>query len=579
MSTIDWIVLTATLASIVAFGLYKSRATNDLQSYLLAGRSMSWYAVAFSIMATQASAITFTSTPGQAFADGMRFVQYYFGLPIAMVIISITVVPLYRTLNVYTAYEYLEHRFDLKTRTLTSVIFLIQRGLGAGMTIFAPSLIFSVMLGWDVRITSAAIGGAIILYTTTGGVKAVSWTHVQQLTIVMLGMVAAFITAVVLLPSDISFTDAITVAGGLGRMNIVDFSFDWNNRYTFWSGLIGGLFVALAYFGTDQSQVQRYLTGASVRQSRIGLMFNGLAKVPMQFFILLIGVMVFVFYQFTVPPVFFNPVETQKVRASVYGAAFSEAEKEYADAHRAKAAAVRSYLAAKESGKPDGLAAAEQSLAGADVRSTAIRSRAIGILRAADPGADINDTNYIFLTFILHYLPVGLIGLLLACVLAASMSSGSGELSALATTTVIDVYRRHFRPDATDRQALRVSRIAMAGWGAYGVFFSQFASHLGSLIEAVNIMGSLFYGTMLGIFAIAFYLKWIGGTATFFAAFAGEAVVLGFFALTDISWLWYNVIGCGVVVCAAILLQGVLPSRQRHSATRRDSATPRMFHP
>ncbi len=560
MSTIDWIVLAATLASIVAFGLYKSRATGNLQSYLLAGRSMPWYAVALSIMATQASAITFTSTPGQAFADGMRFVQYYFGLPIAMVILSITAVPLYHRLKVFTAYEYLEHRFDLKTRTLTSTIFMIQRGLGAGMTIFAPSIIFSVMLGWDVRITSAVIGGAIILYTTTGGVKAVSWTHMQQLTIVMLGMVAAFITAVVLLPSDISFGDALSVAGGMGKMNIVDFRFDWSNRYNFWSGIIGGLFVALAYFGTDQSQVQRYLTGASVRQSRLGLMFNGIAKVPMQFFILLIGVMVFVFYQFTVPPVFFNPVETEKVRASSQGVAFGEAEREYADAHRAKAAAVRSYLAAKESGEGDRLAAAEERLRGADGRSNEIRSRAIGIMRAADPAVDINDTNYVFLTFILQHLPVGLIGLLLACVLSASMSSGSGELSALATTTVIDVYRRHIRPDATDGQALVVSRIAMAGWGAYGVFFSQFANHLGSLVEAVNILGSLFYGTMLGIFVIAFYLKRIKGTATFLAAFAGEAVVLGFFALTDISWLWYNVIGCGVVVFAAALLQVILPS-------------------
>jgi Na+/proline symporter len=441
------------------------------------------------------------------------------------------------------------------------------------MTIFAPSIIFSVMLGWDVRITSAVIGGAIILYTTTGGVKAVSWTHVQQLTIVMLGMVAAFITAVVLLPSDISFGDALSVAGGLGRLNVVDFRFDWNNRYNFWSGLIGGLFVALAYFGTDQSQVQRYLTGASVRQSRLGLMFNGLAKVPMQFFILLIGVMVFVFYQFTVPPVFFNPVETRKVRASVHGAAFDETEREFAEAHREKAAAVRSYLAAKKSGETGRLAAAGQTLAGAEMHSQEIRSRAVGIMRAADPGADTNDTNYVFLTFILHYLPVGLIGLLLACVLAASMSSGSGELSALATTTVIDVYRRHIRPEATDRQALRVSRIAMAGWGAYGVFFSQFASHLGSLIEAVNIMGSLFYGTMLGIFMIAFYIKWIGGTATFLAAFAGEAVVLGFFVLSDISWLWYNVIGCGVVVCVAAILQGVLNFRGRDHTTRRDSST------
>jgi solute:Na+ symporter, SSS family len=569
MSTPDWIVLVGTLALIVGFGLYKSRATRDLQGYLLAGRSMRWYAVAFSIMATQASAITFTSTPGQAFADGMRFVQYYFGLPIAMVILSITAVPLYRRLNVYTAYEYLEHRFDLKTRTLTSVLFMIQRGLGAGMTIYAPSIILSVMLGWDVRVTSAVIGGAIILYTTTGGVRAVSWTHLQQLTIVMLGMAAAFVAAVMLLPEDVSFGDSLAVAGAMGRMNIVDFSFDWSNRYNFWSGIIGGLFIALAYFGTDQSQVQRYLTGASETQSRLGLMFNALAKVPMQFFILLIGIMVFAFYQFTAPPVFFNPVETERVRSGPHGAAFRAVEAEYAGAHSEKAVSLRRYLAARESGDGHSVEAARRALLEAEARAGELRSKAIAVMRSADPSIDQNDTNYVFLTFVLGNLPVGLIGLLLACVLAASMSSGSGELSALATTTVVDVYRRHIRKDATDSQALRVSRMAMAGWGAYGVFFSHFANQLGSLVEAVNILGSLFYGTMLGIFLVAFFLKRVGGTPTFLAAFIGEAVVLWFFAMTDISWLWYNVIGCTVVVGAAVILQAVLPRRTPTSSSTR----------
>ena len=569
MSTPDWIVLVGTLALIVGFGLYKSRATRDLQGYLLAGRSMPWYAVAFSIMATQASAITFTSTPGQAFADGMRFVQYYFGLPVAMVILSVTAVPLYRRLNVYTAYEYLEHRFDLKTRTLTSVLFMIQRGLGAGMTIYAPSIILSVMLGWDVRVTSAVIGGTIVLYTTTGGVRAVSWTHMEQLTVIMLGMLAAFVAAIVLMPEGVSFGDSLAVAGALGKMNIVDFSFDWTNRYNFWSGLIGGLFIALAYFGTDQSQVQRYLTGASETQSRLGLMFNGLAKVPMQFFILLIGIMVFAFYQFAAPPIFFNPVETERVRSGPHGGAFRAVEVEYAGAHAEKAASVRRYLAARESGDGSSVEAARSALLEAEARTGELRSKAIGIMRTADPTVDQNDTNYVFLTFILGNLPVGLIGLLLACVLAASMSSGSGELSALATTTVVDVYRRHVRKDATDRQALRVARIAMAGWGAYGVFFSHFANQLGSLIEAVNILGSLFYGTMLGIFLVAFYLKWIAGTPTFIAAFIGEAVVLWFFAMTDISWLWYNVIGCAVVVGAAAILQAVLPRRVLTSSSIR----------
>ena len=530
---------------------------------------MRWYAVAFSIMATQASAITFTSTPGQAFVDGMRFVQYYFGLPVAMVILSVTAVPLYRRLNVYTAYEYLEHRFDLKTRTLTSVLFMIQRGLGAGMTIYAPSIILSVMLGWDVRITSAVIGGAIILYTTTGGVKAVSWTHLQQLTIVMLGMLAAFVAALALLPEDVSFGDSLAVAGVMGRMNIVDFSFDWTNRYNFWSGLIGGLFIALAYFGTDQSQVQRYLTGASETQSKLGLMFNGLVKVPMQFFILLVGIMVFSFYQFTAPPIFFNPVEIERVRNGPHGAAFRAVEDEYAGAHADKAVSVRRYLTARESGDGASVEDARRSLLEAEARAEGHRSQGIEIMRTADPSIDQNDTNYVFLTFILGNLPVGLIGLLLACVLAASMSSGSGELSALATTTVVDVYLRHFRKDATDRQALLVSRIAMAGWGAYGVFFSHFANQLGSLVEAVNILGSLFYGTMLGIFLIAFFIKKVGGTPTFLAAFSGEAVVLWSFAMTDISWLWYNVIGCAVVVLAAVILQAVLPRRGLTSSSIR----------
>jgi SSS family solute:Na+ symporter len=511
-------------------------------------------------MATQASAITFTSTPGQAYADGMRFVQYYFGLPIAMVILSVTAVPLYRRLNVYTAYEYLEHRFDLRTRTLTSVIFMIQRGLGAGMTIYAPSIILSVMLGWDVRITSAVIGGAIILYTTSGGIKAVSWTHLQQLTVVMLGMAVAFVMAVHLLPQDISFGDALTVAGGLDRFTIVDFSFDWTNRYNFWSGIIGGLFIALAYFGTDQSQVQRYLTGASITQSRMGLLFNGLAKVPMQFFILLIGVMVFAFYQFTVPPLFFNPVEREKLLDGPHAAAYTQLEKEFRAAHQEMATALRRYLGAREAGEPRASREARAALDAAKAREGEIRSGAVALMVKNDPAADTNDTNYIFLTFILDHLPIGIVGLLLACVLAASMSSGSGELSALATTTVVDVYKRHLRPRATEQQVMVASRLSMALWGAYGVFFAQFASNLGSLVEAVNILGSLFYGTMLGIFLLAFYVKRVAGRATFIAALVGEGVVLYFFAFTEVSWLWYNVIGCAAVVLCAVVLQALLPA-------------------
>jgi solute:Na+ symporter, SSS family len=555
MKTLDWIVLGATLLSIVLYGLYKGRGSSNLKGYLLADRKMRWFAVALSIMATQASAVTFTSTPGQAYVDGMRFVQFYFGLPLAMIILSVTAVPIYHKLGVYTAYEYLEHRFDVKTRTLTSIIFLIQRGLAVGITIYAPSLVLSVMLGWDIRLTSTVIGGIIIIYTTSGGVKAVNWTDVQQMLIIMSGMVVAFVMTIVLLPKNIGFFDALTVAGGMGKLNAIDFSFDLHNRYNFWSGLIGGLFVALAYFGTDQSQVQRYLTGASVTQSRLGLLFNGLAKVPMQFFILLIGAMVFAFFQFERPPMFFNPVEVQRVGQSPLAGQYQETEQRYGEALDRRSAAAIDYIAAKKSGDQAFVDAAQSRYVLASRQAEEIRAEGIKVLQVNDPGVDTNDTNYIFLSFVMKYLPVGLVGLLFACIFAASMSSTSGELSALATCTVVDVYRRHIRKEGEDKHYLLVSRIAMACWGVYAVFFAQYASRLGSLIEAVNILGSLFYGTMLGIFLIAFYVKWIGGTATFWAAFAGEAVVLSCYFFTSISWLWYNVVGCAVVISLAILLQ------------------------
>ena len=443
MRTLDWIVLALTLLSIVLYGLYKGRGSRSLKGYLLADRQMRWYTVALSIMATQASAITFASTPGQAYADGMRFVQFYFGLPLAMVILSITAVPIFHKLGVYTAYEYLEQRFDLKTRTLTSIIFLIQRGLAVGITIYAPSLVLSVMLGWDIRVTSTVIGGIIIIYTTSGGIKAVNWTDFQQLLIIMTGMVLAFVMTIVLLPQDIGFSDALRVAGGLERLNPIDFSIE--DQYSFWSGLIGGMFVAMAYFGTDQSQVQRYLTGQSVRQSRLGLLFNGMAKVPMQFFILLIGAMVFAFYQFERPPLFFNPLEMDKVRRSAYAEQFRAVEQRYEDALERKTEAVRNYVVAKRIGEEQRVEEAKSALSAASRHAESIRAEGIEILKTNDPSIDPSDTNYIFLSFVMKYLPVGLVGLLFACIFAASMTSTSGELSALATCSVIDVYRRHFR--------------------------------------------------------------------------------------------------------------------------------------
>lgn len=561
MRTLDWVVLVATLLSIILYGMWKGRGTRDVQGYLLADRRMKWYVIALSIMATQASAITFTSTPGLAYVDGMRFVQFYFGLPLAMVILSITAVPVFHKLGVYTAYEYLEQRFDLKTRTLTSIIFLIQRGLAVGITIYAPSIVLSVMLGWDMRITTAVIGGAIIAYTASGGVKSVSWTHFQQMLIIMSGMVIALFVIVFSLPEEVSFLDALHIAGGMGRLNAVDFTFDLSDRYNFWSGLIGGLFVALAYFGTDQSQVQRYLTGQSVTQSRIGLLFNGMAKVPMQFIILFIGVMVFVFFQFERPPIFFNPTGLEQIRQSQYGDRFAEVERNYEIALREQGEWLQEYLSARESGDTERVKEALRDLQESKQYAESFRAEALGLIK--QNGQDPNDTNYIFLSFVIGYLPLGLVGLIFACIFAASMSSTSGELSALATCSVVDIYKRHFRREGDDRHYLFVSRTSMVLWGIYAIAFAQYATQLGSLIEAVNILGSLFYGTLLGIFLLAFYVKRVGGTAVFWAAFVGEAVVLYCFAFTDIAWLWYNVIGCGVVVGVAFLLNPFLALKSR----------------
>ncbi|HTP12818.1 MAG TPA: sodium:solute symporter, partial [Bacteroidota bacterium] len=405
-----------------------------------------------------------------------------------------------------------------------------------------------------------------ILYTTWGGVKSVNYSDFQQMLIITAGMVAAFVATIALLPRGVSFSDALHVAGGMGKLRLIDFSFDFDNRYNIWSGIFGGMFVALAYFGTDQSQVQRYLTGQSVAHSRLALLFNGVAKVPMQFFILLIGAMVFVFYQFSTPPIFFNPVEDAKIRASAYGSEYAALEGKYGDAFREKSKALQSYLEAEKSGDSRRIAEAGEQLREADRQTDQIRASALQVLKKNDSSVDTNDTNYIFLSFVMKYLPVGLVGLIFACIFAASMSSSSGELSALATCSVVDVYKRHFKKDGTDRHYLTVSRVSMALWGVYGIVFAQYASRLGSLVEAVNILGSLFYGTMLGIFLLAFYFKRVRGTATFIAAFVGEAVVLSCFQFTQIAWLWYNVIGCGVLVVVALIINPFLPS---HTADKK----------
>jgi len=556
VSHLDWAVLATALAAMVAYGVWRGGRSRDTRAYLLAGKEMRWGTVAISIMATQASAITFLSTPGQAYTDGMRFVQFYLGVPIAMIVVSAAAVPLYHRLKVFTAYEYLESRFDLKTRALTAFLFLIQRGLAAGLTIFAPSLILSVILGWDTRVTVLVIGTAVVIYTTSGGARAVGRTQTLQAGIILAGLAAAFVAIVALLPADVSLLDALRVAGKAGRLRAVDPSFSLTDRYTLWSGLIGGTFLQMSYFGTDQSQVQRYLTGSSVTQSRLGLLFNGMVKVPMQFGILLVGATVFAFYQFAAPPVFFNPVETARVRASVHGGRFADVEARYVTAHGEQEARARDLASAlrRHDGGEAGAVAAYRA---ASARSGSLRAEAISLIRAADPNADPSDTNYVFLSFVVRNLPAGLVGLVLAMVFAASMSASSAELSALASTTLVDVYRRLLRPGEADRHYVLVSRLATVGWGAFAVLFAEYASRLGSLIEAVNILGSLFYGTILGVFLAGFYLKRVSGTAVFAAALAAEALVIACFAFTRISFLWYNVVGCVAVLAVAPLLEAL----------------------
>jgi SSS family solute:Na+ symporter len=566
MSQLDWAVLAGALGLMVFYGVWRGGRDRDIRGFLLAGKEMRWGTVALSIMATQASAITFLSTPGQAYSDGMRFVQFYLGLPIAMVVLSVTAVPLYYRLKVYTAYEFLEGRFDLKTRALTAFLFLIQRGLAAGLTIFAPALILSVILGWDMRVTILLIGGLVVIYTTSGGTRAVSRTQVLQAAIIVVGMVAAFVALVASLPTDVSFVDALRVAGKAGRLNAIDASFSLTNRYTLWSGLIGGAFLQLSYFGTDQSQVQRYLTGQSVTQSRLGLLFNGMAKIPMQFGILLLGATVFAFYQFVAPPIFFNPVQAAKARGSADGGRFAALEERYRVAVGVRERHARELVSAMKDSDPRARADAQRAFGAASTEAESVRKEAIALMRASDRGADPSDTNYVFLTFVVKYLPAGLVGLVLAAVFAASMSASSAELNALASATVVDVYRRLIRPGVEEKHYVLVSRLATVFWGAFAVVFAQQASRLGSLVEAVNILGSLFYGTILGIFLTGFYVHRVSGTSVFAAAIVGETAVLACYLFTPISFLWYNVLGCLVVILLALVFEHAVGGKSTRRA-------------
>jgi Na+/proline symporter len=526
-----------------------------MESYLLGGKEAEWWTVGLSVMATQASAITFLSTPGQAFDDGMRFVQFYFGLPLAMVILCVTFIPLYYRLKVYTAYEFLENRFDLKTRTLAASLFLIQRGLAAGITIYAPAIILSTILGWQLYLTNLIIGVLVIIYTVAGGTKAVSVTQKQQMLVIMTGMFVAFYLILDRLPEGIGFGDALDIAGATGKLNVIDFSLDVNNRYTFWSGITGGLFLALSYFGTDQSQVQRYLSARSVKESRLGLIFNGLVKVPMQFFILLTGVMVFVFYQFERPPLFFNESGTKEIYASSVAGDFRQLESEQEELFVLKKERIEQFVQAKDQGDATAMATARTGIKEAVDQEKELRLEARKLIDKGVPQVESNDKDYVFISFIMKYLPKGLIGLLLAVIFSAAMSSTSAELNALASTTCVDMYKRSFHSGASDAHYVKASRWFTFMWGIVAILFATFGTLFENLIQFVNIIGSIFYGTILGIFLVAFYIKWIKGRAVFIAALIAEAIVLTCFFATDIGYLWFNVIGCVGVVSFGALIQ------------------------
>ncbi len=544
MTSLDWIILLGTLGFIVGYGAWKNRKNENISDYLKGGNSARWWTVGLSVMATQASAITFLSTPGQAFHDGMGFVQFYFGLPFAVIIICLFFIPLYHKLKVYTAYEFLEQRFDQRTRTLTAILFLIQRGLAAGITIYAPAIILSVVLGWPLKPLIVLIGLVVIFYTVIGGTAAVNVTQKQQMFIIFSGMILAFGFIIQSFPNEISFTRALEIAGKTGKLNTIDFSLDPNNRYTFWSGITGGLFLALSYFGTDQSQVQRYLSGKSVKESQMGLIMNGFLKVPMQFFILLVGVMVFVFYQFETAPLHFNPKGVETVLKSPQANAYKALERE----HQATQVLRHDLL----KGKMDEISL--ENIAQLDQQERQLRNRAKFLIQKADPSQETNDKDYVFISFILGYLPQGLIGLLLAVILSAAMSSTASELNALAATTTVDLYQRNTK-EKTPGQLVAASKGFTLLWGGIAILFASFGSLAENLIQLVNIIGSVFYGTILGVFLVAFFLHRVKGNAVFWAAIVSELVILFIFWQDWVSFLWLNFIGAILTVVLSLLFQ------------------------
>jgi SSS family transporter len=551
MGQIDWIILIGTLVFIVLYGTYKSRGSKNVTDYLKGGNESRWWTIGLSVMATQASAITFLSTPGQAFHDGMGFVQFYFGLPIAMVVICLVFIPIYHQLKVFTAYEYLETRFDLKTRTLTAILFLIQRGLAAGITIFAPSIILSAVLGWNLIHLNIIIGVLVIIYTVSGGTKAVSVTQKQQMAIIFAGMFFAFLMILNYLPLDITFTKALEIAGANGKMEVLDFSFDLENRYTFWSGIIGGSFLALSYFGTDQSQVQRYLSGRSVKEMQRGLIFNGILKVPMQFFILLVGVMVFVFYQFNSSPLHFNPSAVKEVMASEYASEYRELEAQKRQLEKELKIKQITYARAEASVEKEALMA---EIAFLNTSEENLRKESKAVIRKANPKSETNDKDYVFIHFILNNLPRGLIGLLLAVILSAAMSSTASELNALGSTTAMDLYRRNVH-NKSPNHYLKASKWFTLLWGGIAIGVACVANLFDNLIQLVNIIGSIFYGNVLGIFLLAFFITYVKSRAVFIAALITQVIIIWMWWIDLMPYLWLNLVGCAIVMGIATVLQ------------------------
>jgi Na+/proline symporter len=557
MVALDWAILIGTLLFIVLYGSWKTRKNKSISSYLKGDNQMNSWTIGLSVMATQASAITFLSTPGQAYENGMGFIQFYFGLPLALIIVSVVFIPIYYKLNVYTAYEYLEQRFGLNTRLFTAFLFLISRGLAAGITIYAPSIVLSSLLGWDLNLTNIFVGVLVIIYTVSGGTKAVSLTQKWQMGIIMFGMFTAFFLILKNLGTEVSFSEAVDIGGIMGKMEIIDTEFNLKNRYTIWTGLLGGFFLSLSYFGTDQSQVQRYLGGKNLKESRMGMMFNAILKIPMQFFILFVGLMVFVFYQFNEPPAFFNTHGKERIYLTEQSDSFKELESEYSEVFHQKKTAIKNYLNANSAEEKKQFKKQSVDLY---KKSQNIRAEIRTVIKKSETSIDGKDTDYVFLSFILKYLPHGVIGLLLAVILSAAMSSTASELNALASTTLIDYYKRLYKTEGSDKHYVIASKVLTVVWGLLAIGIALSAHLFDNLIQLVNILGSLFYGTILGIFLVAFFMKFIQQKALLIGAFIGQSLILTLHFLTinniiDLGYLWYNVIGSITVIFTAFIFQ------------------------